>query len=372
MLNCIEIRHQLHAHPELSNQEVWTSAFVVEQLKKLGVSKIHTHFAQHSILAEIDGLAAGKTLLFRCELDALPIQEVNTFAHRSLNEGISHKCGHEGHAATMLAFAQKLMQHPPKTGTFLLFFQSAEEIGEGAKAALNSGIFNAFSIDYAYAYHNLPSFPLGAIVYKWGIFTPSVESFSIELMGKKCHASKPADGINPANAVAQFIRFMARFHQPNKAYDDYFVVTPIHINMGEKAYGISAGAAEIGYTIRTFKSSVLHQHKQKILRKLKAICASENLDYSISWFEAFNANINHSEAIENIDLVGMNNGFNVIKIAEPMDFGEDFGLFTEAYKGALFGIGSGENCPALHTVDYDFPDELIEIGSEMFYKLCQK
>jgi amidohydrolase len=267
MLDCIQLRHQLHAHPELSNQEVWTSAFVVEQLKKMGVTKIHTHFAQHSILAEIDGLEAGKTLLFRCELDALPIQEVNTFAQRSLIEGVSHKCGHDGHTATMLAFAQKLMLNPPKTGKFLLFFQSAEEIGEGARNALDSGVFRSFSIDFAYAYHNLPSFPLGAIVCKSGIFTPSVESFSIKLMGKKCHASKPADGINPANAVAQFIRFMAKFHQPDKTREDYFVVTPIHINMGEKAYGISAADADIGYTIRTFKSTVLNNGSLKIKRQ---------------------------------------------------------------------------------------------------------
>jgi amidohydrolase len=371
MLDIIQIRHQLHAHPEVSNQEIWTSAFVVEQLKKMGVTKIHTHFAQHSILAEIDGLEAGKTLLFRCELDALPIQEANNFAHKSLIEGVSHKCGHDGHMATMLAFAQKLMQNPPKSGKFLLLFQSAEEIGEGAKAVLNSGILSPFSIDYAYAYHNLPSFPLGAIVYKFGTITPSVESFSIELKGKKCHASKPADGINPAKAVAQFIRFMARFHQPDKSWDGYFVVTPIHINMGEKTYGISAGYAEIGYTIRTFKQDDLNKIKQRIIKKIKAICKAENLEYSICWFEAFNANINHSEAIEHLDIVAMNNDFNVIEIDEPLDFGEDFGLFTEGYKGALFGIGSGENCPALHTVDYDFPDELIDVGSRLFYELCQ-
>ncbi len=372
MLNLIKIRHQLHAHPELSRQEIWTSNFIVEQLKKIGVSKIHRGFSQHSIVAEINGLNVGKTLLFRCELDALPIQEANDFAHRSLNNGVSHKCGHDGHSATMLAFAQKLMQKPLENGKILLLFQSAEEIGTGAKSVIESHFLENYFIDYAFSYHNLPSFPLGAIVCKKGIFTPSVESFSIELMGKKCHASTPADGINPANAIAHFIQFMATLHQPNKAKKDYFVVTPIHINMGEKAYGISAGFAEIGYTIRTFKSSVLKEYKQRIIAQIKAICTLEKLEFTISWFESFNANNNDLNAFKNIKLAAITNDFSFIEIEKPLDFGEDFGLFTDYYKGAMFGIGSGEDCPALHTVDYDFPDELIEIGSDMFYEIAAK
>lgn len=366
------IRHQLHAHPELSGQEAWTSAFIVEQLRKIGVSKIHTGFSQHSILAEIDGQNEDKTLLFRCELDALPIQEVNTFDHRSTINGVSHKCGHDGHSATMLAFAQKLLQNPLKNGKILLFFQSAEETGAGAKAAIESGIFKQFSIDYAFAYHNLPSFPLGAVLCKTGIFTPSVESFCVTFSGKNCHASQPANGINPANAIADFIQFMYTFHQPDKAQIDYFVVTPIHINMGEKAYGTSAGHAEVGYTIRTWDSRVLEQHKQLIKEKIAEICQKERLSFNITWFEAFNANNNHPLAFEHIKKATADKGLAFMEIKQPFDFGEDFGLFTDTYKGAMFGIGSGKNCPALHTVDYDFPDDLIEIGSDVFMGLVQK
>ena len=372
MLNAIQLRHQLHTHPELSSQESWTSAFIVEQLQKIGVTKIHTNFSQHSIVAEIDGQSEGKTLLFRCEIDALPIQEANTFAHRSTITGVSHKCGHDGHSATMLAFAQKLMQKPPETGKILLFFQSAEETGAGAKAAIESGIFEQFDIDFAFAYHNLPSFPLGAVLCKEGIFTPSVESFNLELFGKPCHASQPANGINPANMVAQFIPFMAQFHQPDKTKADYFVVTPIHILMGEKAYGTSASHAEIGYTIRTWESPVLEQHKQKIIEFIEKTCHTERLEYQISWFESFKSNNNHPNAFDKIKKAAADSGYLFKETEQPFDFGEDFGLFTDTYKGAMFGIGSGENCPALHTIDYDFPDVLIEIGSEMFLRLAQE
>ena len=370
MLNTIQLRHQLHTHPELSGQEAWTSAFVVEQLQKMGVSKIHTGFSQYSILAEIDGQNEGKTLLFRCELDALPIQESNHFAHRSTQNGISHKCGHDGHTATMLAFAQKMLQNPLENGKILLFFQSAEETGAGAEAAMASGIFKPFSIDYAFAYHNLPSFPLGSVLCKKGIFTPSVESFNLTLIGKNCHASQPANGINPANVIAAFINFMNSFHQADKSKTGYFVVTPIHINMGEKAYGTSAGHAEIGYTIRTWNSTVLEQHKDKIKEFIAVICQKEGLSFKIDWFEAFKSNNNDVQAFEQIKSAATKNGLTFIKMTQPFDFGEDFGLFTDAYKGAMFGIGSGENCPALHTVDYDFPDELIEMGSDVFLAIA--
>jgi amidohydrolase len=369
MFNPIQLRHQLHAHPELSGQEIWTSAFIVEQLQQMGITKIHTQFAQHCVLAEIDGQNVGKTLLFRCELDALPIQEVNSFEHRSTQQGVSHKCGHDGHCATMLAFAQKLMNQPITHGKILLFFQSAEEIGAGASIAIQSKIFETFSIDSVFAYHNLPSFPLGSVVCKKGVFTPSVESFCVKLIGKSCHASVPAYGICPATAIAELVQFMNQWHQPDKTKSNYFVVTPIHIHMGERAYGTMAGFGEVGYTIRTWESRVLEQHKQQIIQKINTICAKEGLSFEISWFESFQSNTNDAAAFEQIKLTSIHNQLKFIEIAQPLDFGEDFGLFTNLYKGAMFGLGSGESCPALHTSDYDFPDELIEIGSNLFYQL---
>ena len=368
-MNPIAIRHTLHANPELSGEESNTAAFIVAQLQGLGIEKIHTGFAQHCVVAEIDGEEAGKTVLFRCELDALPIQEINDFAYKSLKNGISHKCGHDGHSATMLAFAQKLQQKKLKHGKVLLFFQSAEENAEGAKTALDSGFFEQFSIDYAFAYHNLPSFPLGAVVCKKGVFTPCVESLSIELIGKNCHASEPANGVNPAKTIAKIIQYFDSLHQTDRRHPDYFVTTPIYINMGEKAYGMSAGYAQIDYTIRTWDNARFEQFKQNIIKKVSKLCEKAQLSVNITWLEPFKSNNNHPAAFQQIEKAARINGFEFIEINEPLNFGEDFGLFTDKYKGAMFGLGSGENCSALHTSDYDFPDELIEVGSEMFRQL---
>lgn len=372
MTTAIEFRQNIHANPELSTLEKNTSDYVVSELKKLGITKIHQGFSMHSVLAEIDGKESGPTILFRCELDALPIQEENDFAHRSKKDSVSHKCGHDGHAATMFRFAQKLIEKPLKKGKILLFFQSAEEIGAGAKDAINSGIFNQFKINYAFAYHNFAGFPMGEIIAKKGLFTPCVESGIFELIGKTSHAAEPAKGINPALAIAEIVQYFDSLNNTDKASENFFVATPIHIEMGEKAYGTSAGKASIGYTFRTWKNEKFDEMKAKIVQKVDEVSKKYKLEFSEKWFETFNANNNNATAYNEIKIAAKAQKFELLDLEKPFEFGEDFGLFTKQYKGAMFGIGSGVNQPPLHSSRFDFPDELIEIGSAMFYQIAEQ
>ncbi len=372
MTSAIEFRHHIHTNPELSNNEKNTSDYVVSELKKMGVKKVNQAFSMHSVLAEIDGTEAGQTILFRCELDALPIQEDNDFAHRSLNAGVSHKCGHDGHAAAMFRFAQKLMQNPLKKGKILLLFQSAEEIGAGAKDVIKSGFLNQFKIDYAFAFHNLAGFKTGTIIAKQGLFTPCVESGVFELTGKTSHAAEPAKGINPALAVAEIISYFNTLNEPNKASDIFFVATPIHIEMGEKAYGTSAGKATIGYTFRTWENDKFDAKKAQIEQKTKEIALKYQLTLNVTWLETFNANTNNAKAHQQIIGAAKTQKLEILEPKNPFEFGEDFGLFTKKYKGAMFGIGSGVNQAPLHSSTFDFPDELIEIGASMFYQITEQ
>ena len=152
-----QIRHHLHKYPEVSGEEKNTSIFIAEKLNELGVPKIHQNFAEHSILAEIDFNVPGKTLLFRAELDALPIEEINTFSHRSKFQNTSHKCGHDGHMTILFGLAEKLLEQKEEfSGKVLLLFQSSEETGKGAKNILKSNILNQFEIDFAFSLHNVP------------------------------------------------------------------------------------------------------------------------------------------------------------------------------------------------------------------------
>jgi len=367
-----EIRKQLHHEPELSGDESKTSAFIRDQLEKLGIKEIYHSFSQHSLIAVIEGENPGKTILFRCELDALPIEESNDFNYRSSVDGISHKCGHDGHMAILLSLAEKLINTPPKNGQFLLLFQSAEETGEGARAVLNSGIFEEFTIDHVIALHNVPGYPLGSIVCKEGAFTPSVESFTVHLKGKTSHAGEPDKGKNPAVCIAQIINFMKSFHEPDQTSAQYFVVAPIHIEMGEKAFGTSAGEAEIGYTIRANDFDEFNKTKQSIVGKIHELAKEDDLVSSIEWLEPFAANENNPEVVNQIKIAAKKLEFEYIDKEFPFDWGEDFGLFTQNYKGAMFGLGAGENTPSLHDANYDFPDELIEKGEKMFYELANE
>lgn len=338
---------------------------------ELGIKKIHQNFAGNSVLGEIDFRRPGKTVLFRCELDALPIEEVNTFQYKSVKKGVSHKCGHDGHMVIMLGLAKKLLEEK-LSGKVLLLFQSAEENGNGAKSILKSGKLDEFHIDFVFALHNIPGYPMGNVICKPGGFTPCVESIDIHLHGKTSHAGMPENGVNPAASIAKIIQYFEEIHNPNEDSKHYFLATPIQVKMGKAAYGISAGKAVLSYTFRTWGQAFLVQQKKEILRSLEKILAqTEGLGFSFKWTQAFDANINATEAFEIIENASAENNLKFIKKERPFGFGEDFGSFTQKYKGAMFGLGAGENTPELHNPDYDFPDELHEIGVGMFLGIAK-
>ncbi|MEX2483278.1 MAG: amidohydrolase [Brumimicrobium sp.] len=372
MDDLVKIRKYLHQHPEISGKESRTAEFIVEELKKIGVQTIHQGFSQHSVIAAIGDDSAGKTILFRCELDALPIQEANNFKHSSKIEGVAHKCGHDGHMAIMLGLAKALIKNKPKQGKFILLFQSAEETGQGAKAVLESGFLNQFNIDYAVSLHNVPGYPLNSIICKEGVFTPSVESINIELIGRTSHAGEPDKGINPSIAISKIIDYFNSLHQPDMDKSNYFVVAPIHIRMGEEAYGTSAGNANIGYTIRSTEFEFFKTQKGKIEKEIDQIASKHSLEYKINWLESFTANMNNEEVVETIKNSCQTLDLNYINRSTPFDWGEDFGLFTQHFKGAMFGLGSSENAFSLHDDRYDFPDATIPTAVQLFAELAKQ
>jgi len=369
----IRIRKQLHAQPELSGKEEKTSQLIAEYLERVGIKKIYRQISHHSLIAEITANNPGPVVLFRCELDALPIEELNHIDYRSQVTGVSHACGHDGNMSIMLGFAYELLKQPPEKGRILLLFQSAEETGQGAQTLLDSGFLKNYDIDSAFALHIMPGYNQGAIICKAGNFTPAVESLSIELIGKTSHAAEPEKGINPARSVANIITFISSIEEPDKDSHNYFLATPIQIQMGEEAFGTSAGHAIITYTFRAWDNSYLKRKKHDIEDRVHEIIKEQTgIEVRLSWSESFKANINHPEACSLIKKAASINDFSYIDKQEPLTWGEDFGLFTEVYKGAMFGIGAGTNYPALHNPDYDFPDELIQPGIKMFMTIADQ
>ncbi|TAJ12033.1 amidohydrolase [Marinilabiliaceae bacterium JC017] len=371
-MDLVNLRHYFHAHPEISDQEKETAKEIVRQLKQCNPTSIVENIGGYGVMAIFDSQKPGEIVLLRCELDALPIREINDFEHRSVYEGVSHKCGHDGHMTTLLGVARKISCEPFPKGKVVLLFQPSEETSTGAEAVLSDAKFKAIKPDYAFAFHNLPGYPLNHIITKKGSFTAAVKSIIIKLQGKTSHAGEPEKGINPALAISEIIKKTLTLSNNQVDREDFAIVTPIHINMGEKAYGVSAGYGELHLTIRTWTEQQLDNLSNQILQIIHTSAEQHHLKSEIEWTQHFRATENNDMALEYLQNAIHTNGYSHKETDYPFKWGEDFGLFTQQYKGALFGIGSGTNCPALHNPDYDFPDEILPIGVELFYAIVSQ
>lgn len=371
MEDLISLRKELHQYPETSGNEKKTAIRIQNFLKQYAPSKLHVNIGGNGVLAIYEGTEKGKTILLRCELDALPIQEINTFYYRSKIDNVSHKCGHDGHMTILCGVAKQLFEQPLKKGNVILLFQPAEENGTGAKAVLEDAIFKTINPNYVFALHNLPGYSKNQIVVKSGTFTSAVNSIIIKLFGKTSHAGEPEKGNNPAMAISGIISSFALKVQPNIHKEKYCLITPIYLEMGEKAYGVSAGYGEVHFTVRSDQNNFMEQIENELETKAKAIAKHYNLQPEITWTESFKANENDKDAVHFIRTAAKKSQLSILEKEVPFSFGEDFGLFTQHYKGALFGLGSGETIPALHNPDYDFPDEIITTGISIFYNLSK-
>lgn len=361
-----EIRKKIHANPELSGNEHQTHKTITEFLENQTNARIIT-VAETGVLAVFNSGSPGPVVMVRGDIDALPIAETNHFEYASKNPGVSHKCGHDGHTAILLGLAKHFSDNLPVKGTLLLLFQPAEENGMGAAAVLSDDAFKVFSPDFVFALHNLPGYPLHQVVVKEMEFTTGVKSMVLKMTGKTAHAAEPDKGINPGLAMAEILIQADRLTNNEPAADDFFLMTAVHATLGEEAsYGISAGYGELHFTIRSRQAKLLEQRCTEITGFVQQVCRKHHLHCDISWTQEFHANINHPEAVQMVRNAANNASLSLSERAHPFPWGEDFGLFTQHFKGAMFGLGAGVQTPALHNPDYDFPDELIPTGIAMF------
>lgn len=364
-------RKKLHAQPELSGEEENTAKIITKALQEYHPTQIIQKIGGHGVAAIFDSKKPGETTLFRSELDALPIQEINNFGHTSKKQGVSHKCGHDGHATILVGLAEKISQNPPKKGKVILLFQPAEETGEGAQAVLKDPKFSDLHPDQIYALHNVPGFKIGEIICKPDTFTASVSSVAIQLSGKTAHAAEPENGINPDLAIAELILRLKKRNHTNPNAANFAVITTIYTQIGSQDYGISAGDGAIHFTIRCWEAKKLDTLKKEVETVVSEICEKHKLKHKLKWFYEFVANKNDKAHFATIKKAAEKNNFAFHLKEHPFKWGEDFGVFTQKYKGAMFGLGAGENTPALHNPDYDFPDELISIGINMFHSILE-
>lgn len=317
------------------------------------------------------GARPGKTVMFRCELDALPIHEVNDdIPYRSLTDGVGHKCGHDGHMAILAGLALHLAERP-SSGRVVLLFQPDEETGTGARNCCAHENFERIQPDFAFALHNLPSFPTNEIICKSGTFSSEVKYVAIKFSGKEAHSAQPETGTSPSIALAELtlkaVELQAVFDRP----EAYALVVPVYNQMGVQASGVCPAFGEVHFTLRSAESTVLETMWQQLSDYARNIAEQYGLSVAFEVKEEFAATFNSDSAFELIKQASAEVNLSFNSIDRPFRWGEDFGEVTKRVNGGMFGLGAGKNRPDLHNPDYDFPDEILESGIRMFAALVR-
>jgi amidohydrolase len=368
----IDFRRRLHAHPELAHAEHETAHAVVEFLAKLEPDRIQTGVGGTGVIATFESGVDGPTMLFRSELDALPIEERNVVGHRSTIAGVSHKCGHDGHTTILVGLAERLAAEPPATGRVHLLFQPAEETGTGAASVLSDPAFDHIQPDFGVAIHNMPGFELHTVVVKPGSMYAAVRSVVIRYTGRTAHAAEPDKGENPSLAIADLLRECDQLTDSEVTSPTFAVITPVHVLVGSPAYGVSAGAGEVHLTIRSIDSVGLDALFDTITASARRYAERDRLQFDLEIVEDFRANMNDPAVTQLVRAAAEDCGLTVTVPDVGLPHGEDFGLFGEHFPCCMLLLGAGVSHDPVHNPDYDFPDELIATGVDLLERIVRR
>ena len=361
-------RRALHQRPELSGAEVQTAATVTTMLRALNPDQIITGLGGHGVAAVFNGTQPGPAVLFRSELDALPIAEISGLPHQSLNPGLGHMCGHEGHTTILAGLARLIARHRPARGRVILLFQPAEETGAGAAAVIADPKFGAITPDYAFALHNLPGLPLGHTALAAGPANCASRGLKLTLTGKTAHASMPEGGHSPALALAELIPALMAFGPGGPVAPGFRLVTITHATLGEPTFGIAPGYAELWATLRTLTDDDMDGLLDHVAAALLRFSHTSDLQLTHSDHDIFAACHNDPLATAILTRAIQTIGLPLTTADYPMRWSEDFGQFGRIAKSAMFVLGAGVDHARLHNPDYDFPDALIGPGVQVFHQ----
>lgn len=371
LIELTAFRRCLHTMPELSGEEVETARRITVALAPMKPTRVITGLGGHGVAAVFDSGVAGPTVLFRCELDALPIHEISGSQWRSEVDGKGHLCGHDGHMTMMLGFGRMLSRKPVARGRVVLMFQPAEENGSGARAVVADPAFAQIAPDWAFAIHNEPGRPFGYVSTRVGLINCASQGLLIRLTGKTAHAADPQDGVSPASAVAKLIPALNALGQGGALDNDFKLVTITHVNVGEPTFGVAPADAVIYVTLRTAHDEPMADIVASARAIALGVATAEGLDVAFEVRDEFAASINDADAtrvaMDAMDVLKIPNG----DFGLPMRASEDFGVFGWNAKAAMLCLGVGEDYAALHNPDYDFPDDLIPIGVSIFDRIAR-
>lgn len=364
MNDLINLRKELHQSPELSSYEVGTQKILLEFLKKFKPSNI-IHLADNkALLVEFDSGKAGRNILYRADLDALPVPEQNDFSYASKNAGVAHKCGHDGHM-TLACSLPEIWQKQNCSGKLGLLFQHAEEIAVGAKEVMEDEAFHKWKPDIILGLHNLPGHKTNEIVFSEDIFSCASMGLRISFTGTSSHAGEPEKAVSPYSSLLKITEVAQTLISPQED-DKFSLSTLVHMKMGEENYGITPGKGIVCFTLRAKRTEVLLDHKNFLRDKATELAAKNNLSVDFEEFDYFPATKNSTTVVKELVAAGKKAQLDTIEKTFPFRWSEDFGFFSDVCPTAYFGIGNGESSFPLHHPQYDFNDNVIESFQKLF------
>ncbi len=371
LVELTRFRRGLHERPELSGEERETARTVAAALESLPAIRILRDLGGHGVAAVFEGADDGPTVLFRAELDALPIIELSDLPWRSRHPGKGHLCGHDGHMTMLLALGRLIARRPFARGRVVLMFQPAEEDGSGARAVVRDPAFGEIAPDWAFAIHNQPGRPFGQVGVRAGLINCASQGLEIRLTGKTAHAANPEDGTSPARAVGHLISALSDLGTGGALDDAFRLVTITHVRIGEPSFGVSPGEALIHATLRTADDGAMTALAGQARTLAAEAAKGAGLEVAFAVRDDFAASVNDPDAAR--VAMGALDALGVAHSAAglPMRASEDFGVFGWHAKAAMLLLGSGERHAALHNPDYDFPDDLIPIGAAIFDRIAR-
>ena len=375
------LRRDIHAHPELCFQEQRTSDLVATKLTEWGIP-ILRGLGTTGVVGILKAGTSTRAIGLRADMDALPMQEANTFAHASTYPGKMHACGHDGHTAMLLAAAQHLATHRSFDGTVYLIFQPAEEGGGGAREMIKDGLFERFPMEAVFGLHNWPGFAVGQFAASPGPVMASSNEFKITIHGKGGHAAMPHNALDPVPVACQLVQSFQTIVSRNLKPIDAGVISVKMIHAGE-ATNVIPNSCELQGTVRTFSLEVLDMIEERMRVMAEQTCAASGLRADFEFRRNYPPTINSAPEADfcrqvMAEIVGSEN----VQMQEPTMGAEDFSYMLQAKPGCYAFIANGDGdhravghgggpC-MLHNPSYDFNDNLLPLGATYWVRLAER
>jgi hippurate hydrolase len=369
-------RRDLHAHPEIAFEEVRTAAFVADKLASWGI-EVHRGLAKTGVVGVLRGKGGGaRAIGLRADMDALPMEEGNDFAHRSRHPGRMHACGHDGHTAMLLGAARYLIETLDFDGTVYLIFQPAEENEGGGRVMVEEGLFERFPAEAVYGLHNMPGLSVGKVALRTGPAMAAFDIFEITVAGIGAHGAMPHLGIDPIVVGSQIVTALQTIASRRTDPLESVVVSVTQFHAGD-TWNVIPQEASLRGTVRTFKQGIQDEVEQDLRRIAQGVCDAHGARMDLRYERRYPALVNTSKEAELAAAVAARvvGAENVSVDAPPIMGSEDFAYMLAAKPGCYVWLGNGaEGGPggcSVHNPRYDFNDDAAAIGASYWARLVE-